>query len=130
MNITPVTLTGKYVRLAPMGEAAIPALQEAARDPAIWNWSGPGTDPERVAAYVHLALEESAKRHRSALRDNRPCQRCGGRFNPLYGHRHEAQKGRNRQHLADPSLSANAGEYRGQVFDAHPRFRDARLHPG
>ena len=61
MNITPVTLAGKHVRLAPMGEAAIPALQEAARDPAIWKWSGPGTDPERVAAYVHLALENQQK---------------------------------------------------------------------
>ena len=61
MNITPVTLAGKHVRLAPMDEAAIPALQEAARDPAIWNWSGPGTEPERVAAYVHLALENQRK---------------------------------------------------------------------
>lgn len=61
MNVTPVTLTGKHVRLEPMSEAAIPALQKAALDPAIWKWTWPGTDPDAVAAYVRLALENQKK---------------------------------------------------------------------
>ena len=61
MKVEPVTLTGKHVRLEPMSEAAIPALQKAAEDPAIWKWTWPGTDPDAVAAYVRLALDNQKK---------------------------------------------------------------------
>lgn len=61
MNVDPVTLTGNHVRLEPMTEAHIPALQEAANDPAIWKWTWPGTDPEAVAAWVKASLANQQK---------------------------------------------------------------------
>ncbi|MBO6559277.1 MAG: GNAT family N-acetyltransferase [Nisaea sp.] len=61
MKVEPVTLTGKHVRLEPLSESHIPALQKAAEDPAIWKWTWPGTDPKAVEAYIHLALENQEK---------------------------------------------------------------------
>lgn len=56
MDIAPVILEGRHVRLEPMREEHIAALQAAAADPAIWKWTWPGTDPEQVAAWVAQSL--------------------------------------------------------------------------
>jgi N-acetyltransferase len=54
MQIEPVTLTGRFVRLEPMTEAHIAALVEPGRDPAIWTYMlyGPVTDEQTMAAWV------------------------------------------------------------------------------
>ena len=54
MQISPVTLTGKYVRLEPMTPAHIPALVDPGRDPSIWTYMlyGPVTDEPAMSAWV------------------------------------------------------------------------------
>ena len=58
MQVAPVTLAGKHVRLEPLTFAHGPALNEAAADGDLWN-----TDvtiipnPDRMNAYIQFALD-------------------------------------------------------------------------
>jgi RimJ/RimL family protein N-acetyltransferase len=59
MEIQPITLYGRYVRLEPLNEAHIPGLALAGRDEAIWRYMryGPLTSPERMHAWVRYMLD-------------------------------------------------------------------------
>jgi N-acetyltransferase len=59
MEIQPVTLTGRYVRLEPLSEAHIPGLARAGQDENIWRYMRYGllTSPERMGAWVHYLLD-------------------------------------------------------------------------
>lgn len=39
MNLEPVTLEGRHVRLVPMAREHLPALWEVARDEELWRWT-------------------------------------------------------------------------------------------
>ena len=39
MNLEPVTLEGRHVRLVPMTREHVPALWQAASDPELWRWT-------------------------------------------------------------------------------------------
>jgi RimJ/RimL family protein N-acetyltransferase len=39
MNLDPVTLQGRHVRLVPMTREHVPALWQAASDPELWRWT-------------------------------------------------------------------------------------------
>jgi N-acetyltransferase len=58
VDITPVTLTGRLVRLEPLSPAHVADLAEAGRDPSVWQLMPYGlvTTEERMAAYVQDAL--------------------------------------------------------------------------
>ncbi|KAF0106148.1 MAG: hypothetical protein FD146_2802 [Anaerolineaceae bacterium] len=58
----PVTLTGRVVRLEPLGEAHIPGLAEAGRDGSIWKYMlyGDLSMPENMAAWVGELLAKQA----------------------------------------------------------------------
>jgi RimJ/RimL family protein N-acetyltransferase len=62
MNLEPVTLQGRHVRLVPMTREHVPALWQAASDPELWRWtvSQPrGEDDMR--RYVDEALAARAQ---------------------------------------------------------------------
>lgn len=62
MNIEPVTLVGRVVRLEPLQLAHADALADAGMDPELWRWipTAVATHAEMVA-YVQTALEEQAR---------------------------------------------------------------------
>lgn len=58
MQISPVTLEGKSVRLEPLRLAHIPALNEAAKDARIWEFtSAVARNPAEMQKYVDSALD-------------------------------------------------------------------------
>jgi N-acetyltransferase len=59
MNVRPVTLRGRAVRLEPMSIDHVDGLARAGMDPELWRWI-PTTvrTPEDMHAYVQTALEE------------------------------------------------------------------------
>jgi N-acetyltransferase len=62
MNVEPVVLDGKFVRLEPLSEAHVPGLTLAGRDPAIWRYMlyGEVTSEERMLAWVREMLSRKA----------------------------------------------------------------------
>jgi N-acetyltransferase len=62
MNLDPVTLEGRHVRLVPMTREHVPALWQAASDPELWRWTVSqlrGEDDMR--RYVEEALTAQAQ---------------------------------------------------------------------
>jgi RimJ/RimL family protein N-acetyltransferase len=61
MEVRPVTLEGRFVRLEPLTLAHHAALWEIAKDHELWRWTA--TDirrPEDLTAYLEHALAEQA----------------------------------------------------------------------
>jgi RimJ/RimL family protein N-acetyltransferase len=61
MEVRPVTLEGRFVRLEPLAMAHHAALWEIAKDHELWRWTA--TDirkPEDLTAYMEHALAEQA----------------------------------------------------------------------
>jgi RimJ/RimL family protein N-acetyltransferase len=63
MNVEPVTLTGRLVRLEPLSEMHIPDLVEAGGDESIWRLMPFGLvrTPEQMMAWVREALARQAR---------------------------------------------------------------------
>jgi RimJ/RimL family protein N-acetyltransferase len=61
MQLTPVTLEGRHVRLVPLTREHVPALWEAGNDPDIWRWtlSQPASEAD-MRQYVEAALAKQA----------------------------------------------------------------------
>jgi N-acetyltransferase len=61
MELTPVTLEGRHVRLVPLTLEHVPALWEAANDPDIWRWTlnHPQSEDD-IRRYVEAALAKRA----------------------------------------------------------------------
>lgn len=64
LEVDDVVLTGKMVRLEPLGESHIPGLVNAARDPSIWRYMlyGDLTVEANVIEWVHMLLQRRANR--------------------------------------------------------------------
>jgi RimJ/RimL family protein N-acetyltransferase len=61
LNLAPVTLAGRHVRLEPLGLEHVAALAEAGGDPAIWTWYPQRNDTlEAMHAWVRTALDWQA----------------------------------------------------------------------
>jgi RimJ/RimL family protein N-acetyltransferase len=61
MNIQPVTLTGRHVRLEPLTLNHQPALTEVGLDPDLWRWIPTQVrTPEDMQGYIQLALQWQA----------------------------------------------------------------------
>ena len=61
MNISPVVLEGRYVRLEPLALAHLAGLCEAGLDEELWRWTTTAVrTPEQMRAYVEAALAEAA----------------------------------------------------------------------
>ncbi len=62
MTVSPITLSGRHVRLEPLTHAHAPDLLRAAQDPEIWRHLpfGSLTDPERMRWVISKALAEQA----------------------------------------------------------------------
>jgi RimJ/RimL family protein N-acetyltransferase len=57
LEIAPVTLTGRFVRLEPLTRDHVDALARFASEPSIWTWMPtPATDRASLAAWVDEAL--------------------------------------------------------------------------
>jgi N-acetyltransferase len=63
MDIHPLTLTGRVVRLEPLSEAHVPDLAVAGRDESIWQFMRYGdiTTEAGMRAWVQMLLEEQAQ---------------------------------------------------------------------
>src|SRR5688572_1614355 len=62
MDLTPLSLVGRHVRLEPMSLAHLPALTTAGADPEIWKWySINGATKETMRAFVEDALDSQRK---------------------------------------------------------------------
>ncbi len=60
--LSPVTLTGQFVRLEPLTEAHLDALWEVGKDPSIWTWNpSPIETREDMRRYIELALDAQAR---------------------------------------------------------------------
>lgn len=61
MELTPVTLEGRHVRLVPLALEHVPALWEAGNDPDIWQWTlnRPASEAD-MRRYVEAALASRA----------------------------------------------------------------------
>lgn len=58
MDLTPVTLHGRHVRLEPLSAAHLADLADAGADPEIWRWYATTHDkPESMAGFIRTALE-------------------------------------------------------------------------
>ena len=61
MQIEPVTLSGKHVRLEPLSLAHHPALCEIGLDPELWRWTITQVlTPDQLRAYMETALQWQA----------------------------------------------------------------------
>lgn len=61
MELTPVTLEGRHVRLVPLTVEHVPALWEAGNDPDLWQWTMSHPQSERdMRRYVEAALARQA----------------------------------------------------------------------
>jgi RimJ/RimL family protein N-acetyltransferase len=63
MNIQPITLTGKIVRLEPLSEAHVPDLSEVGLEARIWRYMlyGDIDSPEKMRAFVRDMLARQAR---------------------------------------------------------------------
>ena len=63
MNIEPVTMTGRIVRLEPLSTDHVPALAKVGLEEEIWRYMryGKMESVERMAAWVHELLELQAR---------------------------------------------------------------------
>jgi RimJ/RimL family protein N-acetyltransferase len=61
VNIVPVTLEGRVVRLEPLAEAHQAALCEVGLDPELWTWTNVGiATPQEMTEYIRNALASQA----------------------------------------------------------------------
>jgi len=69
----PTTLVGQHVQLVPLGREHVDDLVEAAADPEIWVWTGPGGMETRagVAAYVDAAVTDADRLPFAVMVDGR-----------------------------------------------------------
>ncbi|MGB8476346.1 MAG: GNAT family protein [Candidatus Acidiferrum sp.] len=62
MNIAPVTLEGRHVRLEPLSKAHHVGLSAVGLNDELWRWiPSPVRTPEEMSAYIATALEERAR---------------------------------------------------------------------
>ena len=63
MQIDPVTLEGKYIRLEPLSLAHHAGLCDIGLDDTIWRWNprAPMRTPDDVQRYIESALQQQAK---------------------------------------------------------------------
>lgn len=62
MNVVPVVLEGRHVRLEPLSQAHHADLAAAGLDEELWRWiPTPVRTPEEMSAYIATALEEQAR---------------------------------------------------------------------
>ncbi|HEV2705632.1 MAG TPA: GNAT family protein [Pyrinomonadaceae bacterium] len=62
MNVQPVTLEGRYVRLEPLSLAHADALCEVGLDEDLWRWTTTRlATPAELRAYIETALAEQAR---------------------------------------------------------------------
>jgi len=62
MNISPVTLEGRHVRLEPLALSHAPALSEVGLDADLWQWTTTRiSTPEELRSYIETALAEQAR---------------------------------------------------------------------
>ena len=62
MDISPVTLEGRYVRLEPLALAHLAALCAVGLDEDLWRWTTTQIrTPEEMRAYIETALEEQKR---------------------------------------------------------------------
>jgi RimJ/RimL family protein N-acetyltransferase len=62
MNVVPVVLEGRHVRLEPLSEAHHADLAAVGLDEELWRWiPTPVRTPEEMCAYIATALEEQAR---------------------------------------------------------------------
>lgn len=61
MGVEPVTLAGKFVRLAPLAQEHLDALWEIGRDPDLWKWTPYHIKTrEEMQTYIQTALNWQA----------------------------------------------------------------------
>ena len=59
MNVTPLTLQGRIVRLEPLSQAHVPELCRNGLDAELWRWiPTPVASAEQMRGYVQTALKE------------------------------------------------------------------------
>jgi RimJ/RimL family protein N-acetyltransferase len=63
MEIQPITLSGRFVRLEPLCQAHVPGLAQAGKDESIWRYMRYGslTDPQRMGEWVRHMLDLQAR---------------------------------------------------------------------
>jgi len=62
MNVGPVTLEGRHVRLEPLSQAHQADLASVGLDENLWRWiPSPVGTPAEMSAYIATALEEQAR---------------------------------------------------------------------
>ena len=62
MNVAPVILEGRHVRLEPLAKAHLAGLAQVGLDEELWRWIPvPVRTVEEMAAYIEMALQEQER---------------------------------------------------------------------
>jgi RimJ/RimL family protein N-acetyltransferase len=62
MNVVPITLEGRHVRLEPLAMAHLAGLAQVGLDEELWRWiPSPVRTAEEMAAYIETALAEQER---------------------------------------------------------------------
>jgi len=62
MNVTPVSLEGRHVRLEPLSHAHDAGLSAVGLEEELWRWiNAPVRTPEEMSAYIETALNEQSR---------------------------------------------------------------------
>jgi N-acetyltransferase len=62
MNVEPVTLSGRAVRLEPLTIEHVPALAAVGLEPDLWRWTPTSVStPEEMRTYISIALDEQRR---------------------------------------------------------------------
>jgi N-acetyltransferase len=63
IQVAPLTLAGKYIRLEPLSLDRLEELVEAGRDPSIWTYTrnGPIDTPQRMREFIQWLLQKQAQ---------------------------------------------------------------------
>ena len=115
MEVRPVTLEGKRVRLEPMRSDHLDALTQAGAFEELWKWTRTyAHTPESMKEYVDEALSDAAK----------------GAALPFVTIDKETAKVIGSTRFANSVISADAREFGGEVSDAHACVRGLEMRAG
>lgn len=128
MQIAPVVLAGRHVRLEQLALSHVDALAEVGLDEELWRWIPVQVRTrEGMLAYVRTALQWQADG--TALPFVTLEQSSGRAIGStrFMNNRPREPARRDRRHLDRADVAAQRGKFRGQVSDAAARVRILRL---
>ena len=131
MNITPITLTGRHVRLEPLAEAHVPDLCRVGLEPSLWrNMLYGDIDSEaKMLGFVQDLLRRQAAGTDLPFTVVELASDAPSAARVSWTSNRE-QGSRDRRDVVRAGLPAHSGEHGMQVSSLAPRVPGLGVHPG